>query len=74
MGIIIMDRIRTRTTDLPPRSRAGMLTVKPTVVKNRFWNTVCRVPSKVMLATPLTVRMQLMIENSRPPTRGAGIQ
>ena len=51
-----------------------MLTVKPTVVKNRFWNTVCRVPSKVMLATPLTVRMQLMIENSRPPTRGAGIQ
>ena len=53
---------------------ADMLTVKPTVVKNRFWNTVCRVPSKVMLATPLTVRMQLMIENSRPPTRGAGIQ
>ena len=51
-GIITMETIRHSITALPPLSRAGMLTVKPTVVKNMIMKTVCNVPSKVMDAMP----------------------
>ena len=51
-GIITMETIRHSITALPPLSSAGMLTVKPTVVKNRIMKTVCNVPSKVMDAMP----------------------
>ena len=47
-----METIRHSITALPPLSSAGMLTVKPTVVKNRIMKTVCNVPSKVMDAMP----------------------
>ena len=40
-------------TDLPLLTSMGMLTVKPTVVKNRIMKTVCNVPSKVMDAMPV---------------------
>ena len=39
-------------TDLPLLTSMGMLTVKPTVVKNRIMKTVSSVSSKVMTARP----------------------
>ena len=40
-------------TALPLLRSSGMLTVKPTVVKNMIMKTVCSVSSKVMTAVPV---------------------
>ena len=40
-------------TDLPLLTSMGMLTVKPTVVKNMIIKTVCSVASKLMDAMPM---------------------
>ena len=52
-GIITMEMARHRMTALPPLSSAGILTVKPTVVKNMIIKTVCSVASKLMDAMPM---------------------
>ena len=44
---------RHRMTALLPLSNAGILTVKPTVVKNMIIKTVCSVASKLMDAMPM---------------------
>ena len=52
-GIITMEMARHRMTALPPLSSAGILTVKPTVVKNMIIKTACSVASKGMDAMPM---------------------
>ena len=51
--IITMLRMRSMITALPLLNSSGMLTVKPTVVKNMIIKTVCSVSSKVMTAVPV---------------------
>ena len=48
-----MEMARHRMTALLPLSNAGILTVKPTVVKNMIIKTVCSVASKLMDAMPM---------------------
>ena len=61
-------------TAFPPFISRGMLTVKPTVVKNITMKTVSNVLSKVTNAMPEAKRIVFRMANVRPPTSGAGIQ